>query len=139
MTIEDLREIEPGRVIDTDLCIVGSGPAGLTIAGEFAGSAVSVLILESGGLQEETAVNVLNENRPCCLTPRRQQCCSGHYSLPARSPCAKSMVGRRSPRSSSLNALTGQPDPITSSPGDIAKPNFHIIRDSTWGGVLGRN
>jgi hypothetical protein len=42
--------------------------------------------------------------------------------------------------------LTWQPDPITSSPGDVAKPNFHIIRDSTrlaaaslnaeWGDVV---
>ena len=41
------------------------------------------------------------------------------------------MVGRRFPRSSFLNALTWQLDPLTSSPGDVAEPNFHIIRDST--------
>jgi choline dehydrogenase-like flavoprotein len=61
MTVDDLRLFETGRVIDTDLCIVGSGPAGLTIAGEFAGTRVSVLILESGGLQEEAAADALNE------------------------------------------------------------------------------
>ena len=30
---------------------------------------------------------------------------------------------------SRLNALTWQPDPITSSTGDVAAPNFHIIRE----------
>src|SRR3954452_23550704 len=36
--------------------------------------------------------------------------------------------GKPSPTNSCLNALTCQPDPITSSPGDVAKPNFHLIR-----------
>jgi hypothetical protein len=31
--------------------------------------------------------------------------------------------------------LTWQPDPITSSPGDVAEPHFHIIRDSTAGEI----
>jgi choline dehydrogenase-like flavoprotein len=52
MQVEDLR-FEHEREIDTDLCLVGSGPAGLTIANEFAGTAVKVLVLESGGLVEE--------------------------------------------------------------------------------------
>lgn len=61
MIIEDLRKIDTGRVISTDLCIVGSGPAGLTVAGEFANTKVRVLVLESGGLQEEASTDSLNE------------------------------------------------------------------------------
>jgi len=61
MIIDDLRKIEISQPIETDLCIVGSGPAGLTIAGEFAGTRVSVLILESGGLDEEASIDALNE------------------------------------------------------------------------------
>ena len=33
--------------------------------------------------------------------------------------------------------LTEQPDPIASSSGDVANPNFHIIRDSTLSVGLG--
>lgn len=61
MQIEDLRRVEPNLEIDTELCIVGSGPAGLTIANEFAGTAVKVLILESGGLVEEPESDAQSE------------------------------------------------------------------------------
>src|SRR5258708_1661570 len=40
-------------LIDTDLCIIGTGPAGLTIANEFANQNVRVLLLEGGGFDEE--------------------------------------------------------------------------------------
>jgi len=43
----------PKEIIDTDVCIIGAGPAGLTIARSFAGSAIRVVILESGGLEFE--------------------------------------------------------------------------------------
>ena len=61
MQIEDVRQFEQNRVIDTELCIVGSGPAGLTIANEFAGTGVKVLILESGGLVEEPESDAQSE------------------------------------------------------------------------------
>jgi choline dehydrogenase-like flavoprotein len=52
MTIHDFRNLEPGTALDADLCIVGSGPAGWTIAEELRGTGVSVLVLESGGVLE---------------------------------------------------------------------------------------
>ena len=36
--------------------------------------------------------------RPCCRRPRPPPCCSGRCSPPARSPCARSTDGRRSPQ-----------------------------------------
>lgn len=45
-----------GEVIPTDICIVGAGPAGISIASELAGSGVGVHLLESGGPEVERRV-----------------------------------------------------------------------------------
>jgi choline dehydrogenase-like flavoprotein len=52
MDIEDLTRFDRNTVFETDLVIVGGGPAGLTIAREFSGSSLRVLVLESGLLDE---------------------------------------------------------------------------------------
>jgi choline dehydrogenase-like flavoprotein len=54
MTIADLNQFEDNSTIEADLCIVGTGPSGVTIAKEFAGTSTRVLLLESGGLEEES-------------------------------------------------------------------------------------
>ena len=59
MKFSDLREFEDNSVIETDLCIIGSGPAGLSIAKEFIGTNVQVWIVESGGLGEEPQTQAL--------------------------------------------------------------------------------
>src|SRR5262245_56383882 len=46
----DARQEEAGSIIEADLCIIGSGAAGITIAREFIGSSVRVCLLEAGGL-----------------------------------------------------------------------------------------
>src|SRR5262249_18348214 len=43
-------------VIETDLCIIGSGAAGIAIAREFIGSSVRVCLLEAGGLNVDREV-----------------------------------------------------------------------------------
>src|SRR5262245_11554747 len=43
----DARHEEAGSVIETDLCIIGSGAAGITIAREFIGSSIRVCLLEA--------------------------------------------------------------------------------------------
>ena len=55
MKFIDLDELEDGSSIEADLCIVGSAPAGASVAKEFAGSKVQVLILEGGGLEQNAA------------------------------------------------------------------------------------
>ncbi|MGF1568131.1 MAG: GMC oxidoreductase [Nodosilinea sp.] len=49
----DARQIASQDVIDTTLCIVGAGPAGITIAREFSGQDMKVLLLESGGFDPD--------------------------------------------------------------------------------------
>ncbi len=46
----DARSLPPGETVDTDVCIVGSGPAGITLAREFAGRPFRTCLVESGGL-----------------------------------------------------------------------------------------
>src|SRR5438105_4235542 len=47
----DARSIPPGETIHTDVCIVGGGPAGLTIARELVDQSFRVTLLESGELR----------------------------------------------------------------------------------------
>ena len=47
--IDDLRDLPDSARIDTDLCIIGAGAAGITLALQFAGGSRDVVLLESGG------------------------------------------------------------------------------------------
>ena len=60
MNVEDLRALPEGSVVDADVCIVGSGPAGLTVARELNGSGAKVVVLESGGRDREAWSEALN-------------------------------------------------------------------------------
>ncbi len=51
--LTDARSIPDETLIDTDVCIVGSGAAGITLAKEFMGSAFRVTLIESGNLDFE--------------------------------------------------------------------------------------
>jgi choline dehydrogenase-like flavoprotein len=55
MMFIDLEELGAPSSFEADLCIAGSGPAGVSIAKEFAGSKVQVLIIEGGGIKQSPA------------------------------------------------------------------------------------
>ena len=48
--ILDSRQLPDGEVLDADVCIVGGGPAGITLALELARTSLRVILLESGGM-----------------------------------------------------------------------------------------
>jgi choline dehydrogenase-like flavoprotein len=56
----DSRQFPEHHVVKTDICIIGSGPAGLTLARELSATSRSIALLESGGLTAEPAVQDLN-------------------------------------------------------------------------------
>ena len=55
----DARTLPNGSVLEADLCIVGAGAAGISMALEWVGSARTVLLLEGGGLEYEPAMQDL--------------------------------------------------------------------------------
>jgi choline dehydrogenase-like flavoprotein len=59
----DSRTAMPGAVIETDICIIGAGPAGITLAREFIGTSLHVLVLESGGFENDTHIQELSNGK----------------------------------------------------------------------------
>ena len=59
----DGRTVSDDTLIETDLCIVGAGPAGITLAHELAGNGLRICLLESGGERQEEAIPDLNDGR----------------------------------------------------------------------------
>lgn len=55
----DARAIEDGSILDADVCIVGTGAAGASIAVGLAGSGLRVVVLEAGGERAEADVEAL--------------------------------------------------------------------------------
>src|SRR5260370_35088332 len=53
LMIGDFAEFNDGAEVAADICIVGGGAAGITLAREFIGTRFSVLMLEGGGLKAE--------------------------------------------------------------------------------------
>jgi choline dehydrogenase-like flavoprotein len=53
--IEDLRDHPRGLAVQADVCLIGAGAAGITIARELAGTGLRVCLIEGGGMQFEYA------------------------------------------------------------------------------------
>jgi NADPH-dependent 2,4-dienoyl-CoA reductase/sulfur reductase-like enzyme len=59
----DARSVPSGTVIETEVCIVGAGAAGISFAREFIESGFRVVLLESGGTEFETSTQNLYAGR----------------------------------------------------------------------------
>jgi choline dehydrogenase-like flavoprotein len=55
------NELAPGSVVEAQVCVVGAGPAGLTLARELAGADFKVLLIESGDFRNHRKLKELNE------------------------------------------------------------------------------
>lgn len=55
----DARGVSSSAVIDADLCIIGAGAAGITLALQFVGRREKVVLLEAGGFKPDSATQSL--------------------------------------------------------------------------------
>ena len=55
----DTRTLQDGLILTADVCIVGAGAAGISLALEFAGTGVKVILLESGGTKADRNIQEL--------------------------------------------------------------------------------
>ena len=56
----DARTLPAGHQITTDVCVIGAGAAGITLAREFTGKPFQVAMLEGGNLDIEPEAQTLN-------------------------------------------------------------------------------
>ena len=59
----DARTLSAGTEIDTDICIIGGGAAGITLARSFIATGRKVALLESGGLTPEEQTQALYQGK----------------------------------------------------------------------------
>ncbi len=78
----DSRELASDVVLHADVCIVGAGPAGISLARELDGRRYNVVVLESGGLGLDAALQPLGQPGDYHI----------EHTVPARS---KPLRGRR--------------------------------------------
>ena len=85
--IQDADAIVRGAVLRANICIVGGGPAGITLALELARTGKSILLIESGDLapsEEAQALNVGEVVDEALHSPPdkyRQRCLGGGTSI----------------------------------------------------------
>jgi choline dehydrogenase-like flavoprotein len=77
MRVFRLSEIEADRDVETPICIIGAGVAGLLLACRLAHRGKRVLLLESGGMAFDGAIHALNT--PEDRTGRYTRAMTGHY------------------------------------------------------------
>ncbi len=56
----DARTVAPGTNVETGICIIGAGAAGITLARSLRSAHVPVVLLESGGLEFDAATQDLD-------------------------------------------------------------------------------
>jgi choline dehydrogenase-like flavoprotein len=61
MAVIDARKLPHGSAIETDVCIVGAGAGGLTLAGALQSSGRDVCVIEAGGLKPDEETQALHD------------------------------------------------------------------------------
>ncbi|MFN6945465.1 MAG: GMC oxidoreductase [Cytophagaceae bacterium] len=97
--IIDARSLPDNKTIETEVCIVGAGIAGITIAREFIDKDFKVCLLESGGLEPDRATQSLywgeNIGLPYYELDTARACCFGGSSHRWNIPLGDNTLGVR--------------------------------------------
>ena len=75
----DARTIENDTLIEGDLCIVGAGAAGITLALQFLNSPLRIILLEGGGFDYEPALQDLYRGKNAGLPYYSLESARLHY------------------------------------------------------------
>lgn len=75
----DARSLENNTLIEGDICIVGAGAAGITLAMQFLNSPVKIILLEGGGFDYETAMQDLYRGKNAGLPYYSLESARLHY------------------------------------------------------------
>src|SRR5262245_42720321 len=59
----DARSLPSATIIETDVCIIGAGAAGIALARELSTAPLHVTLLESGGMEFEAETQELNQGQ----------------------------------------------------------------------------
>jgi hypothetical protein len=77
MAIEDLQKNASLSYLETDICVIGAGPAGISFAHQLIGSGIRLVLAESGGWADEPRTQALYEGEsvghPMTLTEGRHR------------------------------------------------------------------
>lgn len=61
MSLLDARSLGPDARIETDICVIGAGAAGITLAAELGRSGREVLLVEAGGFEPDPETQALHD------------------------------------------------------------------------------
>jgi choline dehydrogenase-like flavoprotein len=75
----DARSLENNTLIEGDICIVGAGAAGITLALQFLNSPLKIILLEGGGFDYETAMQDLYRGKNAGLPYYSLESARLHY------------------------------------------------------------
>src|SRR5690349_6413736 len=105
----DSRTVSADAVIETDICVIGAGPAGITFAREFVGTSRRVLVLESGGFGNDDLAQELGTGEVNSLYMRNSALTIGRQRQFGGTP--NKWVYRTDPWDGRLYARSVSPEP----------------------------